>query len=237
MGARVKRAGASAITGLLRDDREGKDEQQRREDQRSFELTGVAPPHFQPPLNERRLLKPGTKVKGQYESALKELLEELGIGAYYEACRFDIKNGAPYDPDFITSLIIGGRRVVLETHHVNPHYKRQAAKFMENFGELYYFILIDRNFMVVEGFSDINPTFRLKPKNSGAERLYAHEHWHLPKIRLSAIGSNYDPDQESLRSWKKETRKLLVRLIAEKVDREVSTFGTDILKMELRLAS
>jgi len=179
----------------------------------SFSSWDIVLPHeLRAPDNGSRLSE-RTRVKGHYETALKGLLLDLGIRANYEPFAYVAGDLRFYVPDFTIDLFMDGRRVVLERHNVvidvaggdSMNFISKAANFISNHADGLYFILLDS-----QSGRPKSPTFDLQPRHPKAGIIYAHEHWHLPKIRLDRSGS---PNKGDIGRWTGDVRLLLQGLI------------------------
>ena len=68
-------------------------------------------------LRDAARLRENTRTKGQYESALKEILLEKNLMAWYEAVPLKIPSanggvfrGDTYPPDFFTAIFVNGKQ-------------------------------------------------------------------------------------------------------------------------------
>ncbi len=190
----------------------------------------VVRPQHRPDIAEEKLLRKDTDVKSQYEQALKEVMLEMEITAYYEPLTFKLKGNDIYPPDFITTLTVGGRQVVFETHNLHSdkedndrlklrgdRYKLRMSNFRKNFGQFFYFVIIESN----DGVTNF-PSTELKPVSivpfrepKGITAKYADEHWHMPRVKTE----EGKVDREDYLEWKRDIKILLTKFIERRVDK------------------
>ncbi|OJT94270.1 hypothetical protein Micr_00277 [Candidatus Micrarchaeum sp.] len=82
------------------------------------------------------------ELKNPREDAVKIALLDLGIPAYYEYMRYPLSNGRAYYPDFMTSIFLNGRQVILEPHSTvnDTGYLKKLSEFINTYD--FYLVLI-----------------------------------------------------------------------------------------------
>jgi hypothetical protein len=157
-------------------------------------------------LSDGKILNQTTKIKGQYEAAMKDVFLSLGILPRYEALKFEIKNNDLWPPDFITSLFVNGKQVIFEPHsRIDEHYLARMEIFKEKWPN-FYLILIKSKLD--------NPDMSHIDKNvSGPHGKYIDELWNLPYIHTSK--TEYQSDSKI---WKEKFVELLEDLVKNRAD-------------------
>ncbi len=168
-------------------------------------------------LRDSTLLKDSTITQGQYERAMKELLIEMGLIVFYEPVKFEIeKSNKPkakgidtYPPDFVTTMFVDKKQVIIELHGADTEYFKRMGRFRETHGDRFYYILVK---------SDV-----INPENVGIEKgkesehgAYVDECWNMPRIRQ--VGADrYDEGEQRL--WKEKMRSALIEFINQRTDK------------------
>lgn len=135
-------------------------------------------------LCDKFLLRKETRVKSEYEKAMKSILLQSPYLAYYEPVIFRIVNSDLYPPDFIA--IMNGRAVMFETHtEFSQAYGQRLDAVRQNFGDQLYTILI------LSAGKDTAPRIMHRGlRGKPDEKLkFVDEVWHMPKIYEHCPGS------------------------------------------------
>ena len=86
-------------------------------------------------------LRTDKKLKNPREEAVKYALISLQVPSYYEYMTFPLQYGRAYFPDFITSIMVNGRQVILEPHgSIDYNYLKKLNEFILTYN--FYIILI-----------------------------------------------------------------------------------------------
>ena len=93
-------------------------------------------------IGNKKYLNQSLELKNPREDAVKIALLDLGIPAYYEYMRYPLSNGRAYYPDFMTSIFLNGRQVILEPHSTvnDTGYLKKLSEFINTYD--FYLVLI-----------------------------------------------------------------------------------------------
>jgi hypothetical protein len=93
-------------------------------------------------IGNKKYLNQSLELKNPREDAVKIALLDLGIPAYYEYTRYPLSNGRAYYPDFMTSIFLNGRQVILEPHSTvnDTGYLKKLSEFINTYD--FYLVLI-----------------------------------------------------------------------------------------------
>ncbi len=160
-------------------------------------------------LRDKDILRGTTKTQGQYEHAMKELLLELKLLVWYEGIKFEISKTDTYPPDFVTSLFVGGKQVIIELHGADDHYFQRMGRWRQLHGNRFYYILVK------SCLDDVSETSIEVGKN-GSHGEHVDEFWTMPRIWKR--GRNTYNEKE-IELWKTKMKKALIGLIEERADR------------------
>ena len=166
-------------------------------------------------LRDSDILNKNTRTKGQYEAALKDILLEKDILAWYESPIFEIPSARrgtayrdTYPPDFVTTLFVGGKQVIIELHNADSAYFERMGMFREAFGDRFYYILIKSNLEKPES------AHTMMGVEVGGKKC-VDEFWHLPRIHESGKGNYNKNDRER---WQDLIRRLLNDFISNRAN-------------------
>lgn len=187
----------------------------RRQEVGDENFLGVSKNGFDIYLTEDRRLNEKTKVKGQYESALKHiLLEDPNLKAYYEPFQLPLSEaGAHTIPDFVID-IGSARKVILDVHcSSDMPWTARLRRVRENYGNIFHVVAIDRSH---------NASNQGVMKHIEGKCDFADEQWVLPYLRVAEAQVPWLPkslemdvksiNQEDLSQWKRKVLQLLGNL-------------------------
>ena len=114
---------------------------QKRKDSEIF-VYAPAPAPVPVKAGNDKYLKQSLEIKNPRENAVKIALLDLGIPTYYEYMRYPSSNKKAYYPDFITSIFLNGRQVILEPHSTvnDTEYMKKLSEFINTYD--FYLVLI-----------------------------------------------------------------------------------------------
>lgn len=168
-------------------------------------------------LRDKDILRSNTETKGQYEKAMKELLIELNLLAWYEAIHFEVpKTGQTksnvtdmYPPDFITNLFVGGKQVIIELHGADQQYFARIGRWRQQHGDRFYYILVKS---CLDNASEV----AVQVGKTGEHGEQVDEYWTMPKIREMRRGTF---SKTGTQAWKERMREELGKFIEERTDK------------------
>ncbi len=148
-------------------------------------------------IGNKKYLNPSLETKNPREDSVKNALLNLGIPTYYEYARYPLSNGKAYYPDFITSIQVNGRQVVLEPHAtISLDYMEKLKEFIEKYN--FYVILIS------------NRSYRKLVEHDSDPLNFVDEYWYINRFKNSE-----EYKKENSEKVKKMLKKLLRRPEAE----------------------
>ncbi|MCL5405053.1 MAG: hypothetical protein M1125_04445 [Candidatus Marsarchaeota archaeon] len=148
-------------------------------------------------IGHKKYLNASLETKNPREDSVKYALLALGIATYYEYARYPLSNGRAYYPDFITSIGVNGRQVVLEPHStIRIDYMEKLKEFVDKYN--FYLILISNK-----------PYSALAIDDSDAAKLI-DEYWFI-----NGFKNDEDHVKENSEKIRKRLSKLLRRPEAE----------------------
>lgn len=164
-------------------------------------------------LRDSKVLTRKTEVKGIYETAMKDLLLKKDLLVFYEPVKFriprsessNIQFNDDYPPDFLTTLFVNGRQVLIELHISDPNYLERIGRFREIWGDRFYYILVKSN-LIDKRYTGVE----VEGDGEGELGKYVNEFWRMPKIRETRPGQFSKKD---MAAWKKTMDRELDRLI------------------------
>ena len=171
-------------------------------------------------LRDAARLRENTRTKGQYESALKEILLEKNLMAWYEAVPLKIPSanggvfrGDTYPPDFFTAIFVNGKQVIIELHNADNAYLKRMGRLRETYGDKFYYILIKSNLKDhrLEGI-------QISGETGG--KMDVDEFWHMPRI-YAAGRDKYN--RNDCDRWKALVKERLEELVMHRADKNVDT--------------
>lgn len=133
-------------------------------------------------LTSQARLSEGTEVKSDYERAFKECLIDRGVRTGYEPVMLTIDTKPDkwglYLPDFITSITVADKQVVLEPHPMlwmcSTRTKMDVLKFKafkQRYGDTFFFVVA----------SDLSaPELQCKAGLCTSE--FSDEYWMIPHL-------------------------------------------------------
>ncbi|MHB1829863.1 MAG: hypothetical protein ACYCO0_00535 [Candidatus Micrarchaeaceae archaeon] len=166
-------------------------------------------------LRDAAILNGNTRTKGQYESALKQILLERDILAWYEPVIFKIPSARggtsyrdTYPPDFFTTFFVDGKQVIIELHNADTAYFERMGRFRETYGDRFYYILIKSN------LENSEKAYVQMGAGVGGKKD-VDEFWHLPRIHETNRG-NYN--KNDCGRWQALVGELLSEFVARRAD-------------------
>ncbi|MEM0154592.1 MAG: hypothetical protein QW814_02035 [Methanothrix sp.] len=143
-------------------------------------------------IGNKKYLNQSLELKNPREDSVKIALLDLGIPAYYEYMRYPLSNGKVYYPDFITSIYLNGRQVVLEPHStVNDiGYLKKLNEFINRYN--FYLILIS------------NRSYRKLVDHGSDPEKFIDEYWFI---------NNFFNREDSVKQNSEKVKKKLKKLL------------------------
>ncbi|MCL4364825.1 hypothetical protein M1590_00665 [Candidatus Marsarchaeota archaeon] len=180
-------------------------------------------------LRESDRLKKGTKVQGQYEKALKDVLLEMGSLmelCWYQPVKLDLGGGDIYPPDFALPYLVNGKQVIVELHNADSNYFERMGRLRQKHGDRLYYILVKSYLPSAEGA-------HIEIGRTGEHGNCVDECWHMPRIYTPTKNTI---DERGYEYWKTVIKAQLEDFILNRADK-VNDWESAAVFLNIRRAS